>query len=283
MSVPPTLQLAPEVRRTSVRVDGAHLAALVGTPPAAERGAALLVPGYTGSKEDFLPVLGPLARAGFRVTALDLPGQYESPGPDDPAAYSLDALGAVVAAALVEAGPHTHLVGHSFGGLVVRRAVLTGARPATLTLLGSGPAALTGRRAEVTELMRPLLEAGDLTTIADASAEMDAQDPRTAALPGDVHDFLRRRWLASSAPGLLGMGHALLSAPDEVDALRALGLPTLVAHGADDDAWDPQVQRAMAARLGAQYEVIAGAAHSPACEAPDATAAVLTRFWSAAG
>ena len=46
----------------------------------------LLLPGYTGSKEDFAPLLAPLAQAGFAVTAIDLPGQYESSGPADPAA-----------------------------------------------------------------------------------------------------------------------------------------------------------------------------------------------------
>ena len=40
----------------------------------------LLVPGYTGSKEDFIAVLAPLAAAGHEVLAIDQRGQYESPG-----------------------------------------------------------------------------------------------------------------------------------------------------------------------------------------------------------
>ena len=48
------------------------------------RGTVLMVAGYTGSKEDFAPLLAPLAEAGYRVVALDQRGQYESPGPDDP-------------------------------------------------------------------------------------------------------------------------------------------------------------------------------------------------------
>ena len=43
------------------------------------RRPALLIPGYTGSKENFLPVLEPLAAAGRTVVAIDLRGQYQSP------------------------------------------------------------------------------------------------------------------------------------------------------------------------------------------------------------
>src|SRR5919202_3166491 len=88
----------------------------------------LLVAGFTGSKEDFAPLLSPLARAGVRAVAVDQRGQYESPGPDDPAAFSLDVLAADVLAVgrvLREESPGPlHVVGHSFGGLVCRGAVL---------------------------------------------------------------------------------------------------------------------------------------------------------------
>src|SRR3954453_9993985 len=64
----------------------------------AVRGTALLVAGYTGSKEDFAPLLAPVADAGYRVVAIDQRGQFESPGPDDPAPSSVTALGLDVAA-----------------------------------------------------------------------------------------------------------------------------------------------------------------------------------------
>ena len=47
----------------------------------AHRRPALLVHGYTGSKENFLPVLEPLAAAGRIVVAVDLRGQYLSGKP----------------------------------------------------------------------------------------------------------------------------------------------------------------------------------------------------------
>ena len=52
----------------------------------------LLVPGFTGSKEDFGPVLAPLAAAGHRVVAVDQRGQLDSPGAGDAASYSPDLL-----------------------------------------------------------------------------------------------------------------------------------------------------------------------------------------------
>jgi pimeloyl-ACP methyl ester carboxylesterase len=35
----------------------------------------------------------------------------------------------------------------------------------------------------------------------------------------------------------------------------------------------------MAERLGARYRIVAGAAHSPACETPEACAQELLDFW----
>src|SRR5438093_11764320 len=117
------MSLDPEVSRQSVTAAYGPLSALAGQPPdgVERRAPVLLVPGYTGSKEDFLPILGPLARAGHRTVAIDLRGQHESGGPDDPAAYTIAALAKDVADVLAGLGAPAHLVGHSFGGLVCRR------------------------------------------------------------------------------------------------------------------------------------------------------------------
>src|SRR5262245_66068419 len=79
------LRLPDELRRLTAETPRGPFAALEALPAAgaAERQPALLIPGYTGSKEDFLLVLGPLARAGRRVVAIDMRGQYESPAAAD--------------------------------------------------------------------------------------------------------------------------------------------------------------------------------------------------------
>jgi pimeloyl-ACP methyl ester carboxylesterase len=114
-----------------------------------ERDAALLVPGYTGSKEDFLAILDLLADDSRHVIAIDMRGQFETAEAEDPAGYAAAALGADILAIMQVTGAR-HLVGHSYGGLIGREAVLagTGVEFASFTLMSSGPGALTGPRAK---------------------------------------------------------------------------------------------------------------------------------------
>jgi pimeloyl-ACP methyl ester carboxylesterase len=244
----------------------------------------LLVAGYTGTKEDFAPLLRPLCSAGYRAVALDQRGQFESPGPDDPAAYTVAELAADVLAVgqvlRAEISGPLHLVGHSFGGLVGRAAVL--AEPAlftSLTLLGSGPAKLVGPRAVMLEYMRPLLAEGGVQAVHEAMQQLAMTDPRAQAVPAPTRAFLTQRFLANSAAGLLGMADAMTTEPDRVAELAATGLPVLVAHGIADDAWTPEAQTDMAQRLDARHEVIPGSIHSPAIENPSRTLEVLLDFW----
>lgn len=260
-------------------VPGGELAALTAGPP--DGTPVLLVPGFTGSKDDFGPILPALADAGFRVIAIDQRGQYESPGWGDPAAYTIDALGADVLA-LAEGLGKAHLVGHSFGGLVARAAVIADPSSfASLVLMDSGPAAIDGGRRERMQRLRPVLDEQGMAGVYAAMKALDEQDPDYVPPPPARAEYLRARFLASDPAGLFGMGDALLAEPDRTPALASTGVPTLVVCGADDDAWPSAAQADMARRLGARYEVIADAAHSPAMENPAATAAALLAFWSA--
>ncbi len=240
----------------------------------------LLLPGYTGSKEDFGPILDPLAEAGFLVTAIDLPGQYESPGRPAAADYAPDRLADVVRGVAARLGHPIRLLGHSFGGLVARAAVIAEtAAFESLVLLSSGPGRLDGARRVTMDDLEPVLAASGLPGVFAAMQATATGDPSWVAPLPEVADFLERRFLGGSPEMLQGMADALRSEPDRVAELAAVGVPVLVAHGVDDDAWPPAAQRDMAERLGALYEVIAAAAHSPAVENPAATAAVLINFW----
>jgi pimeloyl-ACP methyl ester carboxylesterase len=267
-----------------VALPGGDLAYLDVGPPAPVA-TAVFVPGYTGSKEDFALLAAPVAEGGVRFVAIDQRGQFESLGPDDPAAYRISALATELLSFVgsLGTGP-VHLVGHSFGGLVARAAVLAlppgtlASVVASLTLLDSGPAGLAGPRVDRMRALAPLLDAHGPEVLFDAILG------RPPGTPDDeLTAFLRRRFLASSMTALRVMGEEVVDEPDRVAALRATGLPVLVACGEQDDAWPPDVQAAMAERLGAPFHVIPGAIHSPAAERPAETAQVLLDFWRGVG
>jgi pimeloyl-ACP methyl ester carboxylesterase len=281
-------QLAEHDARQRTFAGGSGPIAALDTGAAGSRATVLMVAGYTGSKEDFAPLLAPLSAAGYRVVAIDQRGQNESPGPDDPGAYTVDELGRdVVAIGRVlreESEGPLHLVGHSFGGLVCRSAVLTDAGVFdTLTLLGSGPGALSGGRADLLDHLAPLLDKGGVQLVHETLEQLAMTDPKAQAVPAPTREFYARRFLRNAEAGLRGMADAMLSEPDRVAELAATGVPVLVAHGEADDAWLPHVQADMAERLGARHEVINNSIHSPAVENPPRTTEVLLDFWATAG
>ena len=258
-----------------------------------EREPALLVPGYTGSKEDFLAVLGQLADHGRQVVAIDMRGQFETPGAADPDGYTPPALAADIAAVIQTTGAR-HLLGHSYGGLVTREALLRTRSQddiGSFTLMSSGPSALTGPRAEELRGMLEILGAQDdlpapaalqagISDIWQSYLEPQAVE---AGVPGPIVAFLAKRMLSNDPNGLVLMARHLLTAEDRTAELARLrDLEILVIYGEDDNSWSPEAQEAMAARLGARRVCIPGAVPSPAVEAPATTAGTLTQFWNAA-
>ena len=275
-------QLTPTTAlHTTIDSPAGPLAALIAAADdqTADAPVVLLVPGYTGSKEDFAPILDPLSALGYVAMAVDQPGQFESGGPDDEGAYSPAALGAVLAG-VVERLALDHpvvLVGHSFGGLVSRAAILAGAPVVGLVLLCSGPAAFTsGNRYDVLTRGGPLLREQGRAAYYDGQLRAAGQDPDD---PQPIARFHRRRFLASNRAALLGMGHALLTEPDRTAelgrALEQAAIPVAVVAGEADDAWPIPVQRQMASTLATRLVLVPGGAHSPAIETPDALLAVL--------
>ena len=301
MSTPRSIDVPPGVRRITVKTRRGRFAAFEAMPATGvcERRPALLVPGFTGSKEDFLPILRQLAGAGRRVVAIDMRGQYQTPGTADRDAYRLGELGADIAAVAAEVtggpgqapargAPGLHLLGHSFGGLAARETVLAGsAAVSSLTLMSSGPGRLTGPaagelRAVLTSLRGltgPRLRT-EIRRLWDLQLSAQAEADGT---PPHIIEFLRRRMLGNHPDGLAAMAEQLLDTPDRTPALAAsLRAPILVLYGEYDDKWETPEQEEMAERLRAQRICIPGATHSPAVEAPETTASALNKFWHAA-
>jgi pimeloyl-ACP methyl ester carboxylesterase len=300
VSTPTSLDLPDGVRRTTIHTARGAFAALEAVPASGvcEREAALLVPGYTGSKEDFLAILDLLADNSRRVVAIDMRGQFETPAADDPGGYSAVALGADIVAIMHATGAR-HLVGHSYGGLIGREAVLggngSGAEIASFTLMSSGPRALTGPRAKELRALLAALGAGegqgsesvpDPDALRAGIAELwrSHLEPQAVAagVPGHIVAFLGRRIQGNDPAGLVLMARHMLVAPDRTAELARLDqIPMLVIYGENDNSWSPAAQENMARRLGARRLCIPAAVHSPAVEAPATTASALTQFWNA--
>lgn len=291
MSRPPFLTLPANASARRLQTSRGTFAVLDAAPSAGvrTRGTVLLVPGFTGSKEDFVALLEPLAAAGFRAVAVDGRGQYESGGPPEASVYAQAELAADVVAQTAalsgNGGGPVHLLGHSLGGLITRRAVLGAATSppwASLTIMSSGPAAIDASQQARTRLLLDALPMMGMEAVWQAMRQMDAESADTPGVAPDILRFLYRRWMATVPEQLLATGRQLLDEPDRVAELAAVPLPKLVISGAVDYAWPLPWLDGMAVRLGAHRVVIDGAEHSPNAERPKETAEALIGFWTQA-
>ncbi|WP_406133003.1 alpha/beta fold hydrolase [Streptomyces anthocyanicus] len=261
--------------------------AVVDSPAAAgvaPRGVVMMLPGFTGSKEDFTLLHRPLGARGYRTVAVDGRGQYESDGPEhDESAYARPELARDVLAQAAALGTRVHLVGHSLGGQIARAAVLLDPAPfLSLTLMSSGPARISESQRQRVKLLRDAL---DTMTMAEVWEVMQAMGPpEEAGAPAPAHGpedpvRLRDRWLGTRPAQLLATGRQLCTEPDRVAELAAVPLPFHVLSGTYDDTWPVPLLDEMALRLDARRTVVAGAEHSPNTDQPLPTARTLADFW----
>jgi pimeloyl-ACP methyl ester carboxylesterase len=288
VSTPRRLGVPPGVVKDRVRTDRGEFAALRADPAVTPYGSVVLVPGWTGSKEDFTETLRPLAGQGFTALAYDQRGQYETATVDG--GYALADFAADVAAIAAGLPQPVHVVGHSFGGLVVQRAVIAAPEVyASATLLCSGPGPLPEWHHALLRQMADAIGAHGLAATYAAKVAYESTLPGYVPPPPEIATFLERRFTSNAAESLRQITLHLIDASndasddasDAIDQLAASGVPLLVAYGEGDDGWPPEIQDVMAKRLSAKRAVIPGGGHSPQVNAPSATVAVLTRFWTA--
>ncbi|MFE1858156.1 alpha/beta fold hydrolase [Streptomyces anandii] len=287
MSRPPTFVPPPGARAYRLSTARGEFAVVDApcAPGVRARGTALLLPGFTGSKEDFNPLHEPLAARGYRTVAVDGRGQFESDGPErDESAYAQEELARDVLAQAEALGTPLHLLGHSLGGQIARAAVLLDHSSfVSLTLMASGPAQISVSQQQRVKLLREALGVMSMAQVWEAIQAMDAPEETDTGAELDAglddRDDLRRRWLGNKPAQLLATGRQLCTEPDRVAELAALPLPFHVLSGALDDTWPVSLLDGMAERLGAHRTIIDGAEHSPNCDRPLATADALAGFW----
>jgi pimeloyl-ACP methyl ester carboxylesterase len=221
----------------------------------------VLVPGATGSKEDFLLMLPLLAEAGYFVQSYDLAGNYESAdaGPVAGGHYDYELFVADLLAVL-EAGGPAHLLGYSFAGIVAQLA--TARRPElvrSLTLLTTPP--------DPGNSYRHVKRIGRLSTFLSArqGAGLMIWGIRTnknKVGPSRLA-FVRARFALTRRSCIDDIVGLMKRAPDAAAAVRETATPTLVATS-EHDLWPVARYALLAERLGARLAVYR-TGHSP-CE-----------------
>jgi pimeloyl-ACP methyl ester carboxylesterase len=221
----------------------------------------VLVPGVSGSKEDFTLVMPVLAASGYFVQSYDLAGNYESadaaPPPGTPYSYELF-VGDLIA--FLESGGPAHLLGYSFAGTIAQ--IATVQRPElvrSLTLLATPPEPGNG--------FRGVKILGPFTWM--ATGGIGAKLMRWGIVtnknkvPQTRLDFVRLRFEKTTMRSMADIITLMKRAPELRPQLRDAALPKLVAVGSHD-LWPLELHAGLAERIGAELAVY-DTGHSP-CE-----------------
>ena len=277
------------IRRVYIRTACGRFAALIAEPStSSRRPTVLLVHGYMGDKHDFQLIIPYLVAAGHRVCAIDLRGHSETAllqGTETDDDVRLSALGRDVLAiiAVLSCEP-VHLVGCSMGGLVAQEAALIAAGSiATLTLCGSGPGAVGIRHARELRRLSVALRVLPRDCVWKAMRAYQARRSPTCGGPAvnaERERLLHHRFRLHSRRALRVLASELQIAKDRSGEVAELGLRTLVMHGARENVWPPDRQRAMAKRLNAPLVAIPDAGHSAHVDNPGRTARALLAFYA---
>lgn len=297
--VPPLSRRGPAGRTHLVYGAGVN----VRTHPGPEGSTpAVYVHGLGGASTDWTRLAAMLApHATGR--SIDLPGSGRSDPP--PAGRYSPAVDARVVARTIEQvadGP-VHLVGNSYGGIVVTHVAagwphlvrsLTvlapavpdlrliadrGADPRLGVLLVPGTGALAHRRLAA---IPPLVRARGMGELCFGRPEVVTE--HDYALAAREHAWRARLpWVFEATLGTLRslMGGYLRPGPDSFAALAGrVRVPTLVVWGTRDRLVDVRLSRRTAAAYpDARLLVLAGCGHVPQMEEPEATARGILALW----
>jgi pimeloyl-ACP methyl ester carboxylesterase len=226
----------------------------------------VLVPGVTGSKEDFVLMLPLLAAAGFSVLAYDMAGQYEShaAGPEhlEPPRLHYDHdlfVNDLLAILESDSGP-AHVLGYSFAGTVAQIALVK--RPElfrSLTLLSAPPQSGQGFRG----VKRIGWISGFASGRVGAALMIWGVKQNFVHVPPGRLSFVRLRFRQTRRSSVADIIALMKRAPDLDAAIAESSIPKLVAVG-EHDLWPTALHRAFAESIGARLAVYP-TGHSP-CE-----------------
>ncbi|MRX42658.1 alpha/beta fold hydrolase [Agromyces sp. Q22] len=244
----------------------------------------LLVPGATGSKEDFLLLAPPLVRAGFRVESFDLAGQYESAeaGPwnlDPPRARYDERLFVEDLIAVLESrDAPAHVLGYSFAGTVAQRALSE--RPdrfTSLTLLSAPP--ISGQAFRGLKRIGPF--AGAASAASGAGLMVWGIRNNLNRVPPGRLAFVRERFALTRRDSVTDIIGLMMRTPDLTGPTARSAIPKLVAVG-EHDLWPRSLHERFASEIGARLAVYR-AGHSPCEQSPNQLARDMLALFAEAG
>lgn len=226
----------------------------------------VLVPGVTGSKEDFSLMLPILARGGYCAQSYDQAGQYESwdAGPsrlNPPRAhYDYDLFVEDLIAVLESSTAPAHVLGYSFAGTVAQLALVR--RPelfASLTLLSCPPEPGQGFRG----VKRIGWISGLTTGGIGASLMIWGIRCNFVPVPPGRLRFVLDRLKVTNHASVRDIIRMMKRAPDVRETVRGIDIPKLIAVG-EHDLWPLRLHLGFADQIGAHVAVYVSG-HSP-CE-----------------
>lgn len=230
----------------------------------------LMIPGATGSKEDFSLMLPRLADAGYFVLSCDIAGQYESAdaGPENlrpPRKHYDYQLFADDLIALLEAGggAAAHVVGYSFAAIVAQLAFAQ--RPElfrSLTLLSCPPEPGNSFRG----VQRIGRFSGWASPRVGAAVLIWGIRRNVIRVTPKRMRFVRYRFRLTRRSSVTDIFGLMQHAPDLRPVLAAATLPKFVAVG-EHDLWPLALHRRFAQAIGAKIAVYRGG-HSPSETSP---------------
>lgn len=259
--------------------DGVELAVVVdGSGP-----GLILVHGFGGAKEDFDDHRAALAER-YTVVTFDHRGHGASDSPTDTGAYSFERLRADTLAVADAVGFDTfRLLGHSMGGMLVRRiAIDHAARIEALIMMDTSPGPIPGFDPDLVELAAGVAinEGKDaLKALLDLAAPLEtpAYHRVLSERPG-YQEFCDRKWDELSHVMWAALARAIAHQADDLDDMRALTMPVLVIVGDQDQPFLVPSHSMVDAIGTSVLAVIPDAGHSPQFENPDAWSDALHGF-----
>ena len=267
----------PGVERVEFVAPSGRLAAFRAGPADGPR--IVLMPGVTGSKEDFGLLMPLLVGAGYRVEAFDLAGQYDSAeaGPeqlDPPREHYDHELYVDDLLAVLDAGrTPAHVLGYSFAGTVAQLALVRAPeRFASLTLLSSPPKvgqSFTGTKSVLGPLSRVL------SSRASAALFVWGILRNFNRAPEDRTRFVRDRMPRHRTASIRDIVGLMRHTPDVRAEAAGIDIPKLVVFG-EHDVWKAGLYRDYAAAIGAE-SVEYASGHSPCEDSPHQLARDMVR------